>query len=39
VLNLTLNFNAPTFDSRAAIAQAVRDIEHEGGFDDLFRDR
>ena len=39
VLNLALNFNAPTFDARAAIGQAVRDIENEGGFDDLFRDR
>ena len=36
VLNLTVNMNAPSFESRATIGQAVRDIANEGGFDSLF---
>ena len=31
--------NSPSFESRNTIAEIVREIDAEGGFDDLFKDR
>ena len=39
VLNLTINMNAPSFESRQMIAQVVQEIDDDGGWENLFADR